>query len=263
MADTSSVCTVRVEVRDDIGLLTIDNTARRNALSSGVRDALAEGVIRLVDDPSIRAVVLTGAGGQFCSGGDISAMTPMTMLQARRRMASLHEVIRVIVAGTKPFVAAVEGSAFGAGFSLALACDQIVAARSSRFCASFGRVNLIADAGMLWTLPQRVGLHRAKQLITMSTELQADEAARLGIVDRLSEPGLALEAALELAAGYRAVAPGSVAVTKAVFADGSLGSLESVFRAEVDHQAGLRTTEDHRMAVEAFMAKKKPVFTGR
>jgi 2-(1,2-epoxy-1,2-dihydrophenyl)acetyl-CoA isomerase len=255
--------TVHAEVRDDIGILTIDNAARRNALSPGVRDALSTGVRRLVDDVAIRAVVLTGAGGHFCSGGDISNMTPMTLLQARRRLAFLHDIVRTIVGGTKPFVAAVEGTAFGAGFSLALACDQIVASREARFCASFGRVNLLADAGMLWTLPQRVGAHRARQLIALSTELDGAAAAQLGIADRLVEPGGALEAALEVAAGYRDVAPGALASVKAVFADGSLDSLEGAFRAEVDHQAALRTTEDHRNAVEAFLAKKRPVYTGR
>jgi enoyl-CoA hydratase/carnithine racemase len=255
--------TVRVEVREDIGVLTIDHVPRRNALSPPVRDALSAGVQRLVDDATVRAVVLTGAGGHFCSGGDIAGMSPVTLLQARRRLAWLHEMVRTMVGGTKPFVAAVEGGAYGAGFSLALACDQIVAARSARFCASFGRVNLLADGGMLWTLPQRVGAHRARQLIALGTELGAPEAERLGIVDRLVEPGAALDAAIELARGYREVAPGALASVKAVFADGSLGSLDGAFRAEIDHQAALRATDDHRHAVEAFLAKRKPVFTGR
>jgi 2-(1,2-epoxy-1,2-dihydrophenyl)acetyl-CoA isomerase len=255
--------TVQLEIHEDVGVLKIDNVARRNALSPGVRDGLLQGVQRLVDDVEIRAVVLTGAGGHFCSGGDISNMTPMTLLQARRRLSSLHELVRTMIAGTKPFIAAVEGSAFGAGFSLALACDQIVAARGARFCASFGRVNLLADGGMLWTLPQRVGAHRARQLIALSTEVDASEAEKLGIVDRLVEPGAALDAALEVARRYRDVAPGALASVKAVFADGSLASLDGAFRAEVDHQAALRGTEDHRNAVEAFLGKKKPVFTGR
>ena len=256
--------TVHLERRGAIALVTLDNVARRNALSPPVRDGLLASLRAAVDDPDVRAIVLTGAGGHFCAGGDISNMGSAPPFPAnRRRFAALHEVVRLMVSGPKPVVAAVEGVAFGAGFSLALAADTIIASSQARFCASFGRINLLADCGMLWTLPQRVGMHQARRLIAQSVELDASEAARLGVVDGVVEAGQALARALQEAARLSELAPGAYAVTKAVFADGSLGSLEGALRAELDHQSTLRTTEDHRNAIQAFLEKRKIVFSGK
>jgi enoyl-CoA hydratase/carnithine racemase len=146
--------------------------------------------------------------------------------------------------------------------SLALACDYVVAASNAKFCSAFAKVALIPDVGLLWTLPQRVGMAKAKELITLAVEFDGDEAGRLGVANRVAEPGAALTAALEVAHRYAEMAPVAFALAKAAFADGSVNSLEGAMRAEIDSQSTLRKTGDHRAAAQAFLEKRKAKFTG-
>ena len=170
-------------------------------------------------------------------------------------MTRNHRIVRAIVSGPKPVIAAVEGPAAGAGLSLAVACDYVVAGKGSKFSAAFAKVGLVPDLGLYWSLPQRVGLGMAKRMIMLAPVFAAEEAMALGIVDELTDQGAALPRALELAAEFAAVAPLSVAVTKAVYAEGC-DTLEDCFRAERDHQPYLFRSEDHLGAVEAFRARK-------
>ncbi|MBD0273608.1 MAG: enoyl-CoA hydratase/isomerase family protein, partial [Acetobacteraceae bacterium] len=163
-SDAAPVMRVVEERHGTVLVLTLDQPARRNALSMPLRTALTAALERAQSDKGTRAVVITGAGDHFCSGGDISGMDVKSPLEGRERMRLSHQLIRLMVMGGVPVVAAVEGFCVGAGLSLACACDTIVAAEDARLGAGFGRIGLMADLGLPHTLPHRVGQGRARQI---------------------------------------------------------------------------------------------------
>lgn len=246
----------------DIAIVTLNEPERRNALSLALRERLFE-VLDQAMAGDTRAIVLAGAGGNFCSGGDIRSFDPdAPPIEIRDRIARLHRVVRLLLTGRKPVIAAVDGYAFGAGVSLALACDHVVAARDSRFCASFNRVALMADLGLLYTLPLRVGMGKARELLMLGEIIEAEEAMAIRLVDRLAEPGKVLAAAVERARLFAAAPPVALAMTKATLAR-MPASLETVLQMEVDGQSALIRTADHAEGRAAFLEKRPAAFKGR
>ena len=251
---------VLLEERDgSVVVLTLNEPAKRHALTPALRIALADAIERIERDPQIRAVVLTGGPKVFSAGGDISAMQVDGLAAGRERFRLLHGIVRSIVKSSKPYVAAVEGAAAGAGFSLALCCDTIVAGAGSRFIASFPKVGLVADAGLLLTLPARVGIGRARQILLYAEPVQADAAERMGLVDQVVPDGTALERAIARARAFEALAPLSTAVAKEALA----GQLDAVLDWERSTQAALFQTNDHAEGKAAFFEKRPPIFQGR
>ncbi|SMF30070.1 short chain enoyl-CoA hydratase /Enoyl-CoA hydratase [Tistlia consotensis] len=253
---------VTVERQAAIAVVTMTNPAQRNALSPAMREALLGALDPLMADPETRALVLTGAGGTFCAGGDLKSMRPGEPLYARHRLMEGHRLVRLLAEGPKPVIAAVEGAAFGGGLSLAAIADCCVAARDARFGAAFGKVGLMPDLGMLWAVPARIGLGRAKRLAMLSEVLSGEEAVAIGLADVAAEPGQALGTALEQAAAFAAAAPLAVAATKAAFAR-LPGPLDLVLAEEVGQQSALMQSADHAEAREAFLAKRTPEFRGK
>jgi enoyl-CoA hydratase/carnithine racemase len=249
-----------------IAVLTLNAPARKNALSTEVRFALLAAMETYIADPACRAIVLTGAAQTFCSGGDISQMKPPPGVTPRdyslTRMKALHDCVRHIAAGPKPVVAAVEGNAAGAGMSLAAACDYVVAAEDSRFAASFGRIGLAADCGLLWSLPHRVGHAKARDLLLTARTITGPEALQIGFANEVVAKGGTLARAIEKAKSYATTAPLAIALTKRVMA-GELDNLNVALDAEIEWQAELRATADHQEARDAFLQKRLPNFQGR
>ncbi len=255
--------TVRRDDHARVATLTIVNVERRNALSPGVWSGLRAELRDVMADPAIRAVVLTGEGGHFCAGGDISGMGDVDAADGRARLTQGHEITRFIVEGEKPVVAAVEGYAVGAGLSIAAGCDIVVASRAAKFACSFNRIGLVPDLGAGWVLPQRVGAGRARWIMLTGDTFGAEEAHSWGLVETLTEPGDALRIATELAARMAAeAAPLSNAFAKALLARGASG-LDGFLKAEADAQGILFTTQDFAEGRRAFLAKEKPRFEGR
>ena len=155
---------VLTSVQDGIGTITLNRPEARNALNQAMRPALAAAVAQMRDDAQVHTVILTGAGGAFCSGGDISQMMDASQagLPWRQRMRSLHQWFPELVNLEKPVIAAVDGPAFGAGLSLALAADFVLCTRRAKFCAVFGRIGLVPDLGAMHMLPRIVGLQRPR-----------------------------------------------------------------------------------------------------
>jgi enoyl-CoA hydratase/carnithine racemase len=251
---------VLVEDRGAVRVVTLNRPEKRNAIDIPVRLELAK-VLEAADaDSSIRAIVLTGAGPAFCSGGDIASMKPMALEPALKRVQLAQKVIRAIWNTPKPVVAAVEGSAYGAGVALAAACDRIVAARNASFATTFTNVGLAGDMGIFASLPTRVGIARARQMLMMPTPIDAPAALEMGLADALAEPGTALEVAMTDAARLAAGPTQAYGAIKSLLSVAtSLSPLEILDR-EAENQARLFGSDDFAEGVEAFRAKRRPEF---
>lgn len=256
-----------LETRHDTTLvLTLNAPDRRNALSTAMRLRLREALDAACRDRTLRAIVLTGAAGTFSAGGDIREMgepgEPIDSVRTRERLGMLHDCVRLLAAGPKPVIAAVEGTAYGAGLSLALACDAIVAAEGARFCASFGRIGLAPDCGLLWTLPQRVGVPRARKMMMTAEEVDLDRAEAIGLVDRRAARGAALETALDEALQWTRIGPLAAASIRRQLALAP-SNLDAALSLEMESQIVLMGSRDHAAAREAFVARRGVVFEGR
>lgn len=256
------------ENQDGILIITMNRPERRNAMSRPMVYALHEVLESAATDPAVRAVVLTGAGGAFCAGGDVKAMNEgmgrdTTFYEQRRNLRDRMECSRLLHEMPKPTIAAIEGAAAGAGLSLALACDFRIAADTAKLTTAFIKVGLSGDFGGTYFLTQILGTAKAKELYLLSPVLSGKEAERIGLVTRAVEPGNALKEAMEYAGPLAAAAPLALGRMKAnlnLAAGG--GTLTEVMDLEADNHQCSTDTNDHREAAAAFVEKRKPVFTG-
>lgn len=222
-----------------VAVVTMTCPQRRNAFSSRMRAALVERLEHLMYvDADCRVIVLTGAGGTFCAGGDLSEMQERSIVDGRQAFDPARDVVRLLTTGHKPVVAAVEGHAFGAGLSLACATDYIVATPEARFCASFIKAGLLPDTGILWTLPRRVGASKARELMMLAPEVKGGDALGMGLVNQLADKGGALAAALAVAQAMAQQPRSAVAYLRAALGQGS-ETPDGALRAEVDYRAML------------------------
>jgi enoyl-CoA hydratase/carnithine racemase len=243
-----------------VALVTLNRPDKLNAIDIPLRLALADAIDTADRDSSVRAIVLTGAGKAFCSGGDIASMERMDVHDALLRAQQAQRVIRSIWSTDKPVVAAVEGAAFGAGTALAAACDRVVAARDARFAATFTKVGLAGDMGAYVSLPNRVGVARARQMLMLPEPIGAQEALNIGLVDALAEPGSALDSALVDATRLAAGPAGALAVIKSLLAVAPGLSPFNVLDREAAHQAALFGSDDFVEGISAFRDQRNAVF---
>lgn len=245
-----------------VAVLTINNVKRRNAFSPEVRAGLVAHLAAIADDDGTRAIVITGAGGTFSAGGDLSTMQDMTAFEGRERIRQGRQVVEAMVRGEKPIIAAVEGFAFGAGLSLALMADWIVAADDAKFCASFGKVGLMGDMGLFWTLPQRVKAGKAKRMLMLADVVKADEALDIGLIEAVAPKGEALANAVAKAQAFADAAPLPNRLTSEALAHFPAG-LDDMLSYEAFGQGVLFTSQDTTEGLNAFFEKRKPVFQGK
>jgi 2-(1,2-epoxy-1,2-dihydrophenyl)acetyl-CoA isomerase len=250
----------------DQGLLTItmNRPDRRNALNPEMTAGLVAAARRATDDTEVRAVLLKGAGGTFCVGGDVKSMAagraPLSfeakMVNLRRAM----EVSRILHEMSKPVVAQLDGAAAGAGLSIALACDLRVASASVKITTAFAKVGLSGDYGGTYFLTQMLGSAKARELYLMSPVLTAQEALALGIVTRVVGDAEVDAAAHELAMSLAQGPSITLGYIKRNINNAERLSLESCFDAEALHHSRAGETADHKEAAKAFVEKRKPVF---
>lgn len=257
----------RFDVEDHVGTITLDRADRLNALTFAIYEELRDFMVALNDMPQVRAVVITGSGRAFCSGGDVEdiigelfSRDMQGLLQFTRVTGAL---IRNIRRTRQPVIAAVNGVAVGAGAVIALACDMRIASEKARFGFVFPQVGLCgADMGSAWLLPRVVGLGHASELLFTGDIIGAERAAQIGLANRVVAPDQCLPEAQKLA---RRLAHGPAfanAMTKKMIEDEFEQGLEGAIEAEAQAQAICMQHPDFRTAFEAWQNKAKPKFEG-
>ena len=242
-------------------ILMLNRPGQRNALDQPLRDALADAVVRVRDDPEVKAVVLAGAGGHFCAGGDIRSGldTRGDVFEGRDRMLKSHRWFEQLVDLEKPVIAAIEGSAFGAGLSLALAADFVLANSGALFCSAFVRLGYVPDMGAMYLLPRAVGLSRAKAMVFTGQVVPSAEALASGLVHQICE-GDVLQQAQALARTFHAAPTQAIGLAKSVMNQAFEADRRSVLALEAMAQAICRESAFHNEAVRRFLAKEQPLY---
>ncbi|OBB46888.1 enoyl-CoA hydratase [Mycobacterium sp. 852002-51961_SCH5331710] len=245
---------------DGVRTLTLNRPDRKNAINAQLWEELADSLRAAARDTDLRALVITGAGGAFCSGADIG--TPED-IHPRHKLRRLTDVALALHELSVPTIARVTGVAVGAGWNLALGCDFVVATPEARFCQIFSKRGLSVDLGGSWLLPKLVGLQQAKRLVLLADTIDAEEARSLGLVTWVRPAdeidGFVTDLAARLAAGP----PVALAQSKALLNDGANATLREALANEARAQPGNFATADSTEAYAAFAAKREAVFTGR
>jgi enoyl-CoA hydratase/carnithine racemase len=255
--------TLVIERSGGVVTCTLNRPQKKNAANDLMWAELHATFDQVAKSPSDRVLVVTGAGGAFCSGADLSADGGLGHEGGVARMRRIGDVALALHRMPKPTIAKVDGIAAGAGCNLALGCDLIVASDQARFSQIFAKRGLSLDFGGSWLLPRLVGLHKAKELALLADIVSAAEAERLGIVNRVV-PAAELDAFVDdWAARLAAGPPLALSMTKKLLNDGLSMSLDQALEAEGMAQTVNFGTADTAEAMVAFLDKRDPRFTGR
>lgn len=253
---------IQFSQKNAIATVTLNRPEVRNAINDVMRAELISVFEKIGSDASIKAVILTGAGKGFCSGGDIAGMrarldapTGEVAFNGWKRQQSTHKGVAVISGLAKPVIAAMNGAAFGLGLDMALACDFIIAADTAKMSMSFIKRGLVSDGGGMYFLPRRVGLAKAKELILTAQVLEAQDALVLGMIDRVTDADRLLDEAHNWAEELTIGSPAAIALTKQIIDRTFESTDEQIFALGREAQAICYTTAEHRKSVEDFLNK--------
>lgn len=253
-----------LDIQNGIATITLNRPEVYNAFNDPLSYELQDALKQVKKDNSVRTVVLTGAGKAFSSGQDLKASQEagkrsfLDSLQKR-----YNPIIRAIRELPKPVICKLNGVAAGAGCSLALACDIIIASEQASMIEIFVNIALVLDSGSSYFLPRTVGYHRAFELATKATKLSAQDALQLGLVNKVV-PAEELDAAVAAEAAYYAAAPTkAIALMKKMLTKGMTDQLDAVLDYEAQCQEIAGNTADHQEGVKAFIEKRKPDFQGQ
>ncbi len=264
MTDTASH--LRVDrPSDGVVLLTLANPAQRNAMSDAMTQSWVTAIDDLAGDRSVRAVVVTGEGSAFCSGGDprwIAGEPDAPVHRLRTRMLGFYRAWLSVRDLEVPTIAAINGPAVGAGLCLALACDIRYAAASARMSVPFVQLGMHAGMAATYTLPNVVGEAHARELLLTGRMVGAEEALRIGLVSSVTPDEQLLDTVLETAAGIAATAPIASRLTKIALADGGHADVEAALQWEALAQPMTLATADLQEGIAAAQEKRAPEFRG-
>lgn len=254
---------VLIEKNNGVGVIFLNEPDSLNALSASVKVGLMRAVDELGHDPETKVLLLAGKGRAFCAGGDVRAMGgQQTTLEAKSRMDEAAQIVKKIVHLDKPVIASVHGYAVGAGFSLALACDLIVAEEGTKFGLAFKNIGLIPDLGLHYFLMMTASPWKVKEWIWNGAMISAEEGQQYGFVNRLVPQGQGLDAAKKWAYELASGPLKAYQLTKSILRRTAAQELEQVLELENYGQSALRQTKDHQEGIQAFREKRNPQFIG-
>ena len=251
-------------IEDGVAVLTLNRPEALNALSMDIRNGLLSAMERYADDDKVRCIVITGAGRAFSSGGDIKGMGERAArgYEARARGIQFSNTIPMAMRKhPKVIIAMVNGVAAGVGMSMSLACDLRIGGKSARFTTAFLKIGLSGDWGGTWTLTRLVGTAKARELFFLPDMVGADDALKLGILNRVVEDADLRTATMDIAQRIAEMPPVAIAGMKRNLFAAETESFATVLDHEAFNQARCSQTDDHREAVAAFKEKRKAVFT--
>ena len=251
-----------VERVDGVATLTLNRPTSRNALSPELVEALAKAVPEVAADGSVRAVVLTGAGGAFCAGADLKSAGASGVDDVGNLLKVLHQVIRVIASAPKPFIAAVDGAAVGFGCDLALACDMRVLSNRAYFQESFVKIGLMPDGGGTFWLPRLVGMGRALEYMMLGERIVAESAREVGLANRIVDVESLASVAAALARDLAKGPPLALARIKRAVRENASGTIDQALDREGMSQRELLASNDFVEGVLSWMNRREPIFKG-
>lgn len=259
-----SVVTYEIN-QDGVALVKLNRPAQLNALNSQMRVELSEIVRHIATDATVKALVITGEGRAFCAGGDIKEMSASgTPFDGRDRMREqLHKTILAIYNMEKPVIMAVNGVAVGAGCNFALCGDIILASDQAKFSEIFVKVGLVPDAAGFYFLPRLIGLPKAKELVFRGNIIDACEAERIGLINRVVEHSKLLDEAMGLASELATGPTKAIGLAKTMLNQSLELDLAKSLDYEAMAQSIVKESEDHLEGVQAFKEKRKPHFQGK
>ncbi|HLS57106.1 MAG TPA: enoyl-CoA hydratase-related protein [Zeimonas sp.] len=255
---------VLYEFIEGIATITLNRPDVLNALDDPLMRALRDAIDRVAGDDDVRAVLLTGAGRGFSSGADLASVPPSPELDLGRLLRErYHPVIMAMRTMPKPVVCAVNGAAAGAGMSIALAGDIVLAARSAYFVQAFAKIGLVPDAGSTWFLPRYAGDVRARAMAMLAERIDAATAERFGLIWKVLDDEQLLPEARRLAAHLAAQPTRAYALIKQALNDSFAHDLPAQLEIEAALQTQAGRTEDFAEGVAAFLQRRPPAFKGR
>ena len=255
---TSEYSAFRFEITGRVGVVTLNNPSKRNPFTPALMSDLDALMPRLADNRELGALILTADGEHFCAGGDINGMVnrETDTAQGRRRLYDIHRWFQQLLHLEVPVIAAIDGAAFGGGFSLALAADFVLLTPRARLCCVFQRIGLIPDVGCLYTLPRIVGMQRAKEIMFTGRTLSADECVSLGIAMAIHEPDKLQAEAMSLANKLCEASTPAIGATKRLLSQSFQLDANAMVEMEAAAQAIFLSSEYHKDAVKRFLDKE-------
>lgn len=258
---------VSLQVQDAVAVLTLSRPEGMNALTGELKHGLLEAVAGVRDDPAVRALVVTGSGRAFCVGQDLREHAAQLVSGDPAPLSTVTEhynpLLSALASLPVPTVAALNGTAAGAGLALACALDFRIGASGTRYTTAFTGIGLSVDSGLSWTLPRLVGEGRARALLLLAEPFTAEQALEMGLLNAVVAPDRVLPAALELAGRLAAGPTAAYRLVKQALRAAATSSFDQALAVEAELQGRAGRTSDHRGAVEAFLAKQPPHFSGR
>lgn len=254
---------LKLEQKNQIFIIKFNIPEKRNALVLEMRNELFHALQQADEDTNVKCIILTGEGKAFSAGGDLSALKDLQPLEGRKRLQSSHPLIMKMLEMEKPIIAAVNGAAAGAGFSLTLLCDFIVASEQAFFVQSFVNVGLIPDFAAMHFLPSLIGMQKAKELMMLGERISAEEAKQIGIVNRVVPAESLLDEAVNLAEKLAKKAPIAIGLMKKIMNQHMNRDLKVLLELEAQGQEICFRSEDFKEGVRAFFEKREPRFIGK